>query len=197
MGRNGIGALVAIAALAACLAGCSQEGNLVVENAGASEFQGTVENTHVTLDPGASYRTSIYIGKSLAIIGPTNIKVAINGSSETKRAFSDQAEVKGDETTTYRIIDDVGAVNLANAYSLAINEISYKLCSETSFSVSLLGTHKSLSPGSSVAIQLDAGCWDILVNYGREELLDTITAIPIDVGHVINIHWVPGYVYTP
>jgi hypothetical protein len=197
MGRNGIGALVAIAALAACLAGCSQEGNLVVENAGASEFGGTVENTHVMIDPGASYRATIYIGKSLAFIGPADVKVAIEGSSATKRTFRDEAEVKGDETITYRIIDDVGACNFANGYKLQVNEISYKLCDSTSFDVSLLGVHKALAPGSKYALQLDAGCWDILVNYGREELLDTVTAIPIEVGDIIDINWVPGYVYTP
>jgi hypothetical protein len=197
MGKNGTGALFAIMAIVAILAGCSQEGNLVVANDGASQFQGTVENTHVTIDPGASYRTSVYIGKTLGFIGPTDIKVRIEGSSETKRAFRDETSITSGETTTYRIIDDVGACNFVNSYTLQVNELSYKLCDSTTFSPGVLGVHRSLAPGVRIALQLDAGCWDILVNYGREEFLDTVTAVPIEIGDIVTIHWVPGYAYTP
>ena len=101
MGKTRIGVLVGIIVFTAAISGCSQEGTLVVKNEGASEFKGTVENTQVTIDPGMSYSTSIYIGKTLAIVGPTELKVTIEGSAETKRLFSDVIQIKSDETTLY------------------------------------------------------------------------------------------------
>ena len=197
MGKNRIGVLFGIFVFIAAVSGCSQEGTLVVKNDGASEFKGTVENTQVTIDPGMSYSTSIYIGKSLAIIGPTDIKVPIEGSSITKRFFRDELEIKSNETSVYPIRDDVGACNFTNTYSLAINELSIKRCDGSTFGPNLVERNHTIGPGTTRALQLDPGCWDILVNYGRQGLLDTVEAVPIDVGTIIHVTWVPGYVYTP
>jgi hypothetical protein len=197
MGRKGIRALCAIAALVAGISGCSQQGDLVVKNEGASTFQGTVEGTAVTIDPGASYRTSIYIGKNLFVVGPTDIGVIVEGFSATKKEFSSEAWVKSGETTTYPIIDDVGAVSFQNAYSLQVNGIQIKRCTETVFGPNVVEKNHTIAPGTTKTVQFEAGCWDILVNYGREGLLDTVDAVTVNVGQVILIKWVPGYVYTP
>jgi len=195
MGRYGMWGLILLLISVVGLSGCSQEGDLIVKNKGATEFQGSVENEHVTIDPGDSYTKSIYIGKSLAVVGPSGISVAISGSCPTKRAFSDEIYLMGDETTIYEINDDVGAVDLVNSYYLKINEVSVKLCSGTAFGSNLLDPASSIAPGTTKVIQIDPGCWDILLNYGRDELLDTVTAIPIALGDEITIPWVPGYVY--
>ena len=197
MGKNGIGVLFASIAFVAILAGCSGEGNLTVKNEGTTEFQGYVENQSVIINPEASYTTSIYIGKTLGFIGPTDLPVTITGSAATKRAFSEDVTVTRDETTTYRIIDDVGALNFTNAFSLQVNAVSMKMCDSTQFGPNLLPAGHPVAPGTAKVIQVDPACWDILVNYGREEFLDTLFAIPVDVGQVINIAWIPGYVYTP
>jgi hypothetical protein len=197
MGKNGIRALCAIIVFAIGLAGCSQEGNLVVKNEGATEFQGYVENTQVTIDPGASYSTSVYIGKTLVFIGPTDLTVTISGSAATKKAFTEEVQIKSDETTAYPIIDDVGACSFTNAHFVQMNAISIKMCDSTTFGPNLLQQGHPIPPGTTRVLQIDPGCWDILVNYGREEYLDTVTAVPIEVGKVISIAWVPGYVYTP
>jgi len=196
MGKNGVRVLFVILIFVVGLSGCSQEGNLAVKNESVSEFQGDVENTRVTIDPGESYTTSIYIGKTLAFIGPSGLTVTISGSASTKRAFSDEVEITSDETTVYRIIDDVGACDFTNRYNLQINAISMKMCDSTEFGPNILGQDRAIAPGTTKVIQIDPGCWDILVNYGRQELLDTVTAIPIEVGDEIDIPWVPGYVYT-
>jgi len=196
MGKNGIRVLFVILVFVVGLSGCSQEGKLIVKNEGASDFQGTIENTQVTIDPGASYMTSIYIGKTLAFIGPSGLTVPISGSAATKRAFSDEIRITNDETTTYGIIDDVGACNFANRHYLQITTISIKLCDSTVFGPNLLGQNRAIAPTTSKVLQFDPGCWDILVKYGRDELLDTVTAVPIKIGDDINIPWVPGYVYT-
>ena len=196
MGKNGIRVLFVILVFVVGLSGCSQEGKLIVKNEGASDFQGTIENTQVTIDPGASYTATIYIGKTLAFVGPSGLTVPISGSAATKRTFSDEILITSDETTTYPIIDDVGACNFANRHYLQINSISIKMCDSTVFGPNLLGQSRAIAPGTAKVLQFDPGCWDILVNYGREELLDTVTAIPIEIGDDINIPWVPGYVYT-
>ena len=197
MGRNGIRALCAIAALVAGLSGCSQQGDLVVKNEGASTFQGYVETQSVTIDPGASYKTSIYIGKNLVVVGPTDIGVVVKGSSETKKEFSTEVWVKNGETTTYPLVDDVGALNFRNAHSLQVNGIQLKFCSATEFGENLVPKNHTIAPGTTKGIQVEPGCWDVLVNYGKEELLDTVQSVPISVGEIVTIAWVPGYVYTP
>jgi len=197
MGKYRIGVLFCIIVIIAVISGCSQDGTLVVKNEGATEFTGTVENTQVTIDPGMSYSTSIYIGKTLAIVGPTDIKIPIEGSAETKRLFRAEIQIKNNETTLYPIKDDVGACNFTNTYSLAINELSIKKCDAATFGPNLVEKNHTIGPGTMRALQLDPGCWDILVNYGRQGRLDTVEAVPIGVGTVIHISWVPGYVYTP
>jgi hypothetical protein len=197
MAMNGMRVRISLLIFVLSLSGCSQEGKLIVKNEGATEFQGIVENTQVTIDPDDSYTTTIYIGKTLAFIGPSGLTIPIAGSAATKRAFSDEIEITNDETTTYSIIDDVGACSFVNRYYLQINNISMKLCASTTFSPGILEQGQTIAPGTAKVIQFDPGCWDILVNYGREERLDTVTAIPIEVGDEINIPWVPGYVYTP
>ncbi len=194
MVRNGYRALFVIAALAA-LAGCSQEGDLVVRNDGHSTFQGYVESQLVTIDPGASYKTSIYIGKTFALVGPTDIGVTVKGSSETKKVFETEVWVKSNETTTFVLRDDVGAVNFRNAYSLQINGIFLKRCAESAFGPNLVGNNRTVAPGTTKVIQFDPGCWDILVDYGRDHLKDTVQTVPVSIGQIIDIEWVPGYIY--
>jgi hypothetical protein len=197
MGKNRIGVLVGIIVFIAAVSGCSQQGTLVVKNEGASQFTGTVENTQVAIDPGMSYNASIYIGKTLTVVGPTDIQIPIEGSAETKRAFRATIEIKSNETTVYAIKDDVGACNFTNTYSLAINELSIKRCDGSTFGPNLVERNHTIGPGTTKAMQVDPGCWDILVNYGRQGRLDTVEAVPIGVGTIIHINWVPGYVYTP
>lgn len=197
MGIRGVRGLVFLFVSVGALSGCSQEGDLIVKNEGSTEFRGIVEYEDVTIDPGDSYSKTVYIGKSLAIVGPTGISVTISGSAPTTRAFSSEIYILGDETTTYEIHDNAGAVDLANRYHLKINEVSMKLCSDATFGPNILDPASSIAPGTTKVIQIDPGCWDILVNYGRDELLDTVTAVPIEVGDEITIPWVPGYVYTP
>jgi hypothetical protein len=197
MGKIRFGVLCAIVMLIAVISGCSQEGTLVVRNQGKTVFQGTVENTQVMIDPGTSYSASIYIGKTLTFVGPTDLKVTIEGSSETRRLFRDEIDIKDNQTTVYPLIDDVGACNFANVYSLAVNELHFKKCSDTEFGPNVIEKNHSIGPGTMKAYQFDPGCWDILVNYGRQGFLDTVTSVPFEVGKIISISWVPGYVYTP
>lgn len=197
MGKHGMRVTISLLISVLSLLGCSQEGKLIVKNEGATEFQGIVENTQVTIDADDSYTKSVYIGKTLAFIGPSGLTVPISGSAATKRAFSDEIEISNDETTTYSIVDDVGACGFTNRYFLQINAISIKMCDSTTFGPSLLGQGQAVAPGTTKVIQFDPGCWDILVSYGREESLDTVTTIPIEVGDEITIPWVPGYVYAP
>lgn len=188
-----IGSFLALA----LLLGCSKEGKLIVSNNCKTEFTGSIENEEMKIAPGDKFAKDVYIGKRALIVGPNEIDVEISGSAMTKRAFRTAITVKSDETIEYDISDDVGAIALMNAHKLQINRISTKLCDSTQFGENLLSVHQALSPGTSRIIQLEEGCWDILLLYGREDIPDTITSIPVAVGQIISITWTPGYIYVP
>lgn len=187
------GALVATLAIAVGLWGCSQEGKLNVRNECSTEFSGHIDNQAVTIDPGMAYHTNIYIGKTLAVIGPKEITVPIDGSAWTKKHFAEEVLIKHGGTTIYRITDDTGACDFTNFYSLSINSLRVKSCDSTQFHPNVLEKNQKLVPGDKHLMQLDKGCWDILVNYGRQEFLDTITAVQIKIGEVDTITWQPGH----
>lgn len=188
-----IGSFLALAALL----GCSKEGKLIVSNNCKTEFTGSIENEEMKIAPGDKFTKDIYIGKKALIVGPDEIEIEVSGYAMTKKAFNTTVTVKSDETSEYDISDDVGAITLLNAHSLQINRISTKLCDSTQFGENLLSLHQALSPGTSRLIQLEEGCWDILVLYGREDIPDTIASIPVNVGQIISISWIPGYSYVP
>jgi hypothetical protein len=196
MATFGIRALIAVSLMTAALSGCSQEGTLVIENGASTEFTGVVEGTQVTLDTGDSYQTTVYIGRSLAIIGPDHITATVSGSAITTRAFTEEVTIKSGETTTFRVPNDVGALILTNLHTVSINEISARSCGLGDFGPNLLGG-KTIPPGASQTIQLDAGCWDFQINYGREAEIDIVEDAELRVGQVIDIPWVPGYVIPP
>lgn len=195
MGRIRIGALFVLVIAAAAFAGCSEDGDLVVKNECQTEFEGYVDNIFVQIAAGDQTSQNIYIGKTLVVVGPSDIDVDISGSAKTKRPFVDKIAVKSGETTTYTIVDDCGALQFQNAHSLQINEISVKLHDGDTFGDNLLGKNQPLSPGTAKVFQLDGGTWDVLVNYGREGILDTVTSVPIDIGQVVAISWIPGFEY--
>jgi hypothetical protein len=193
----GIRALIALTLLVAALSGCSQEGTLVIENKAATEFTGTVDGTQVTLDPGGQYEASVYIGKSSGLVGPEQINVIISGSATTKRSFTDQIEVTSDETTTYTIQDDVGAILFTNLHTKAVNEIRISECDSLKWGPNLLAPKQTISPGATATLQIDGGCWDIQINYDREEILEVVESVQVDLGQIIEMEWAPGYVYPP
>ncbi len=197
MGRIRFGALLVFFVAAGISSGCSQDGDLVVKNDCQTEFEGYVDDQFVEIAPGDEVTMNVYIGKRALVVGPTDIDVEISGSAWTKKPFVESVTIQSEEKTVYSLVDDVGAVIFQNAHSLQINEISVKQCDSLQFGESLLSKTQVLSPGTAKLIQLEEGCWDILVNYGREQLLDTVTGIPDAIGQVIRISWVPGYVYTP
>jgi hypothetical protein len=197
MTKFSIRALIALTIFAAALSGCSQEGTLVIKNSASTEFNGFVDGTQVTIDPSGSYETTVYIGKSLAIIGPDNVPVVVSGSATTKRSFSEEITVKSGETTTFRISDDTGALVFTNMHLRSVNEIAARPCDSLVFGPNLLGAKRTIPPGSTRTIQLDAGCWDLQINYDRDEIKETIDDVNIATGQIIEIEWAPGYVYPP
>jgi hypothetical protein len=190
-------ALIALALLVAALSGCSQEGTLVIENKAETEFTGTVDGTQVSIDPGDSYQTAVYIGKSLAIVGPDKINVIVSGSATTKRAFTDEIGITSDETTTYEVQDDAGALLFTNMHIKAVNEIRISECDSLEWGPNLLASKQTVPPGATVTLQLDGGCWDIQINYDREEYLEVVSGVDFTIGEIIEMEWAPGYVYPP
>ncbi len=197
MARFGIRALIALTILAAALSGCSQEGTLVIENKASTDFTGTVDGTQVTLDPGGRYEASVYIGKSSGLVGPEQIDVIISGSATTKRSFTDQIEVTSDETTTYEIRNDAGAIVFTNLYVKPVNEIKISECDSLKWGPNLLAPKQTIPPGATVTLQIEGGCWDIQINYDREEYLEVVSGVEFTIGEIIEMEWEPGYVYPP
>ncbi|MFA4948232.1 MAG: hypothetical protein WC674_06975 [Candidatus Krumholzibacteriia bacterium] len=197
MTKFGIRALIALAIFAAGLSGCSQEGTLVIKNSASTEFAGFVDGTQVTIDTLGSYETTAYIGKSLAVVGPDHISIIVAGSATTKRAFSEEVTIKSGETTTFQIVDDTGALIFTNMHGRTVNEIAASQCDSLKFGPNLLEEKRTIPPGSTRTIQLDAGCWDIQINYDRDEFLEVVTGVEIEIGQLIEIKWDTNYVYPP
>ncbi len=191
MGMKNIGALFAIILIAVGLSGCSQDGDLIVKNETSTEFQGYVEGKSVVIDRGMEYRTNIYIGKTLAVVGPKDINVTISGSAWTKKSFTKEIKVTSGETTTFSIINDTGACAFSNNYHLPVNAVSKKDCDSTEFDLNLLEKGEAILPAGWKVLQLDPGCWDILVNYSMKQDLDTVTHVEIEVGAVDTVAWAP------
>jgi hypothetical protein len=197
MTKFSIRALIALTIFAAGLSGCSQEGTLVIKNSASTEFAGTVDGTQVTIDPSATYEATVYIGKSLAIIGPDKIPVTVSGYATTKRSFSEEVTVKSGESTTFRIVEDTGAVIFTNMHTRTVTEIAVTPCDSLTFGPNLLETGRTIPPGSTRTVQIDAGCWDIQVTYDPDALKDVVSGVDIAVGQLIEMGWTPGYVYPP
>jgi hypothetical protein len=197
MTKFGIRALIALTIFTAGLSGCSQEGTLVIKNSASTEFAGFVDGTQVTIDPSGSYETTAYIGKSLAIIGPDHIPVLVEGSATTKRFFSEDVDVKSGETTTFQIVNDTGALIFTNMHTRTVNEIAARQCDGLVFGPNLLDAKRTIPPGTTRTIQLGAGCWDLQINYDRDEFLKEVTGIEMGIGQLIEINWDTSYVYPP
>lgn len=197
MTKFGFRALIALAIFVAGLSGCSQEGTLVIKNSATTEFTGFVDGTQVTIDPSDSYETTVYIGKSLAVIGPDDIPVIVEGSATTKRSFSEEVTIKSGEETTFTIDDDTGALMFTNMHLRSVNEIAARPCDSLAFGPNLLAGSQTIPPGSTATIQIEAGCWDFQINYDREEILEVVDSVQIDIGQIIDMEWTPGYVYPP
>ena len=197
MTKFGIRALIALTIFAAGLSGCSQEGTLVVKNSASTEFTGFVEGIQVTIDPTDSYETTVYIGKSLAVIGPDHISVIVAGTATTKRSFSEEVTVRSGETTTFQMVDDTGALIFTNMHGRTVNEIAARPCDSLVFGPNLLEGGRPIPPGSTRTIQIDKGCWDIQITYDPGETLQVVDSIQIDIGQIIEIEWTPVYVYPP
>jgi hypothetical protein len=197
MTKFSIRAVIALTILAAGLSGCSQEGTLVIKNDASTEFSGFVDGTQVTIDPAGSYEATVYIGKSLAIMGPDHIPVIIEGTATTKRAFSEEVAVKSGETTTFQIVDDTGALIFTNKHRRTVNEFAAGQCDSLTFGPNLLEVKRNIPPGSTRTIQLDAGCWDFQISYDPDGLLDVVTGVEMAIGRLIEINWDTSYVYPP
>lgn len=197
MPRFSVCVSIALALLVAALSGCSQEGTLVIKNKAATDFTGTVDGTQVTIDPGDQYTTSVYIGKSLAIVGPDKIDVIVSGSATTKRAFTDEVGITADETTTFEVQNDVGAILFTNLHVKAVNEIKISECGSLQWGPNLLAPKQTIPPGATVTLQIEGGCWDIQINYDREELLEVVSGVEFTIGEIIEMEWEPGYTYPP
>jgi hypothetical protein len=195
MTKFGIRALIALTIFVAGLSGCSQEGTLVIKNSASTEFSGTVDGTQVTIDPSKSYETSVYIGKSLAVIGPDHFPVVVSGFATTKRSFSEEVDVKSGETTTYQIADDTGALIFTNMHLRSVNEIAARPCDSLTFGPNLLEAKRTIPPGSTRTIQLDAGCWDLQINYDPDATKDVVDSVLVRTGKIDTINWEPGYVF--
>ena len=191
MTKFGAGALIALTIFSAGFVGCSQEGNLVIKNHTATEFTGLVDGIRVNIDSGGKYETTVYIGKRLGgVVGPNEFPVMISGSATTKRPFSSELAVYSGRTTTLLLVDDAGALEFTNRYSRSVNKISARPCGGGAFGGNLLD-RSIIAPNAVAIIQLDEGCWDLEINYDRDELIDVVAGIEIELGRILAYEWTP------
>lgn len=169
--------------------GCSQDGDVKIVNNCNTKFSGLLEDEPITLEPGESFSKNIYIGKKAILIGPDEYDIELSGSAWTKKAFRTTITVKSGQTTTYTIDDDIGALRFLNDYIKDIVDFRIKKCSETEYGETLVNENKPLKPGKFIILQLDPGCYDVALLYGRAAIADTVRNLSTEIGVVTNYHW--------
>jgi len=194
MKREHVLVAIAVLALSAALTGCSQDGDLTIVNDSASKFRGALKGDRITIEPGESMTENIYIGKTFAFIGPDEIDVTLSGLAWTKREFTEEVTVKSGETTTYRIVDDIGACYIQNMYGDIITAIKIKRCADQEFGPNLM--EGEINTGRGFLLQLDDGCWDVHIIYTLQVYSYYIEDMPMHVGDIIRIYWHPDSTYT-
>lgn len=183
--------IVIFFALAAILAGCSTDGDITIVNNSATAFHGNLEGTGFVIEPGESHTQNVYVGKTFGFIGPSEYDVILYGSAWTVRPFKDIVTAKSGDNFSYTINDDAGALYLVNNYTTTINEISIKRCGEPEYGENLLPMGKYLSPGFGFLLQLDTGCWDIKVIYGKDDLPSYVSNQDVVIGQSAYLYWIP------
>jgi len=169
--------------------GCSQDGDVKIVNNCNTNFSGVLDDDPITLEPGESYSKNIYIGKKAFVIGPDEYEIYLSGSAWTKKSFTTTITVTSGKTTTYSIEDDIGALKFTNDYIKDIVYFRIKKCSDAEYGNSLVNENYPLKPGKFLLLQLEEGCYDVYLNYGRTAIPDTITSITTETGVVTTYSW--------
>jgi hypothetical protein len=188
--RIAVGAILFIL-LAGALAGCSRDGDVTIVNDCSTPFDGYVKSQSISLAPGDSWSSNVYIGKKGFFVGPDDIDIPFGGSTFTKRPFDGTITITADETTTIRVSSDAGAIFFTNSYSQPVRSLSMRRCSESEYGENLLGPGVELAQRKTFLIRLNEGCWDLLIQYGTAGLSDAVSNDTILVGEVDTILWTP------
>jgi hypothetical protein len=184
--------ILAIILLSAAIAGCTVEGDLTIKNETTARLALTLQKTEkIRLDPGETYSSTIYIGKSSLLIGPSEREIGFSGASWTKRYFTDYIDVKSDATTSYTVVSDCGAVLFINTYTKPISEMQLRECLETVYSDNILAEGQILNPADDIVLKLDPGCWWVKITYGNLDEIDSVQVDDIDIGDIQYINWNP------
>jgi len=184
--------ILMIMLLSAAFAGCTVEGDLTIKNETSARLALTLQKTEdIKLDPGESYSSTIYIGKSSLLIGPGEREIGFSGASWTKRYFTAYIDVKSDETTSYTVVSDCGAVLFTNTYNQPIDEMLLRACPDTVYSDNILEEGQILNPADDIVLKLDPGCWWVIVYYGNQYDVDSVVVSDIDIGDIQYINWNP------
>ncbi len=168
---------------------CSQDGDVKIVNNCNTNFTGILDEEPISLEPGESYSRNIYIGKKAFLIGPDEYDIELSGSAWTKKPFKATITVKAGETTTFSIKDDIGALRFLNDDSKARVEFRIQQCTETEYSESYVNEYKPIKPGKFLLLQLDEGCYDVSLRYGRMAIPDTVSDLTIEIGSVTEHRW--------
>ena len=80
-----------------------------------------------------------------------------------------------------------GSITLYNESGFTVTHVYISDCDTDDWEDDLLGPTEVLSPGESVAVALDTGCWDLMAQLDNGRTLETYS---VGVGPYDEVEWV-------
>lgn len=137
-------------------AGCTQEGEVGLNNRTGGGVSGEIDGSNYYMDPGDLIMKEIEIGKK-CVFGPDETRVSVSGEGDCLFYFSDMLRVRDDEKSVLPLYGDAGLLTVINDTPHAL-DLYLVACSSTDW-----GTPCDHIPaGSQVTWKLSPGCWDVL-----------------------------------
>lgn len=138
-------------------AGCTQKGEVGVDNRTDGNVFVRIDGRRYNLYPGDMIIREIEIGEK-AVFGPDETRVLVSGEGDYVFYFSHMVRVRDDERTILPLYCEAGQLTIANN---TFNDLDLYLvaCYEPDW-----GSPADYIPaGSQVVWQLGPGCWDLLL----------------------------------
>ena len=138
-------------------AGCTQKGEVGVDNRTAGNVFVRIDGRGYNLYPGDMIIREIEIGEK-AVFGPDETRVLVSGEGDYIFYFSHMVRVRDDERTIIPLYCEAGNLTVTNNTLVAM-DLYLAECYEPDW-----GSPADYIPaGGQVVWQLGPGCWDVLL----------------------------------
>jgi hypothetical protein len=148
--------LLLIASVLLLFLGCSQDGDVTVQNHSGPYLEVSMDGSTYLLDDGESVTKRIEVGRKF-LFGPDDKAVAVSGEGECKWPFREVILVEDERNAIFTVHGDAGYIDVCNQTGYTL-ELYLSSCSDDSWGDPL----ELVSDGYCTTWMVEAGCWDML-----------------------------------